>query len=115
MLSLATFNDARARLQANYKGKADASVIPWANIISLLMSLLGGCFKPTPTPTPAGVRELLATNDTYLAYAVRTELRDSYGWGAWRTYDGPGVCEAVKLTVAGADDAFLQAAINEAT
>jgi hypothetical protein len=96
VLSLGNFKAAVALLQKNYKGTAKA--IPWANIIALVMSLITGCF-PTPTPTPADVRGQLDTNPEYLPYAVRVGLRDDYGLGAWKLYDGPGVCAAIAATL----------------
>jgi hypothetical protein len=110
MLSLANFNTATGKLEANYKGPAKA--IPWANIISLLMSLIAGCI-PAP-PTPPKLKQAVSTDNLYLEYAVRTELRASHGLGAWRTYDGPGVCEAIKKTIAESDDAFLQGCLDDA-
>jgi hypothetical protein len=110
MLSLANFNEARARLEANYKGTAKA--IPWANIVSLLMTFLTGCLAPTPTP--ATVKASAAKETEYLAYAVRSQLIQDFGLGAWRTHDGPGIVASVQATIASADDTFIQGCLNDA-
>lgn len=50
----ATANKAQTALKANYGHGAEA--LPWAQIIAMIMQMLGGCFNPTPASITAGLQ-----------------------------------------------------------
>lgn len=112
MLSLALYGGCKDRLAKAYEadnGAGSAKAIPWDVILDMLMKLLGGCFPVGPSAAQLKESAKDSKKQDYLAYAVRSGLRQEYGLLAWRRYNGAGVCKAIVAATADADDSFLAA------
>ncbi len=64
---------------------AGNAVIPWAQIIATILSLLGGCFAPTP-PTPALVRTNSKRFITKVKFMQRMHAQGIYGQPAEKVF-----------------------------
>lgn len=78
-------------------------------LLQLIPVLLQGCMSGV-NGTTAGGLVFKAKNPSLLdqlsvQHRTRLFLRDSYGWGAWRAYDGPSIVNAAFDAAAQSDEA----------
>ncbi len=107
MLSASQQTEASHGLQTAYTAAGGVSVIPWADLIAILLPIIQGCLKPTTAA------ELKASADSpMLQPAVRMACIEVGGLGYYRRNNGGAIAVAIKTYLPTAPDEMCVAILD---